>query len=249
VFVIRGGKLNEICTLDSDKFEAFHKILSIFEKSESVVINNSIIKQQFNTATITCDISGLIGDNIKLHILNPKKYIKLLKTLIKKNKKITISDEYERFVLSNNEINIYCPKQIEKIGLLNTVSNVSGEITGIGDDIKIDKETRKIIKQLSSDSNFIDVLIHKGQMKGISIPETAIYKFDEFVNEDINESNCDFRLRVYTILEIDGESYNLSLGVDKTNTYWLQSTIDGGDVSIKVLENATRRDDLENMLI
>jgi len=241
--------VEELCSLDNDKFESLFKILSIFEKSESIIINNSIIKQQFNTATVICDISKLIGEKINLHILNPKKYIKLLKVFNKKGKKISILEDTEKYVITNTEVNIYCPKQIEKLTFASATVGSNGGITGIGTDIKIDKDARKIIKQLSVDNDYIDLLVHRNQIKAVSIPETAIYKFDTYVNEDIDETNCDFRLRVYTILEIDGESYNISLGVDKFNSYWVQSRIDAGFVDISVVENAIRRDDLENMLI
>lgn len=242
--------LNTICEIDGDKFENFYKILSIFEKSEAIVITDSEIRQQFNTATITCNITDLVGESFNLHILNPKKYIKLLKSFVKKTTKtIQIQEDYEKYIITNGEINIYCPKQIDRIKLNNSVSNISGGITGVGVDIVIDKDVKKTIKQLSIDNEFVDLLVHKGQIKAISIPETAIYRFDQYVNEDINESNCDFRLRVYTILEIDGDSYTISLGVDSSNSYWVQSKIDTGFIAVSVLENAIRRDETENFLI
>ncbi len=239
--------MQEVCSLDGEKFESLFKILSIFEKSESIIINASNIKQQFNTATVSCDISELIGNNINLHILNPKKYIKLLKAFTKKSKKITISEDSERYVISNNEINIYCPKQIERMSFGSVTPTL--DISGIGVDIKIDKDVRKTIKQLAADTDFVDMLVHHNQIKAISIPETAVYKFDNYVNEDIDESNCDFRLRVYTILEIDGENYNIAMGIDKSDNYWVRSVVDAGFVKICIDENAIRRDDLENMLI
>ncbi len=240
--------MNEICALDGDKFESLFKILSIFEKSEAITINSSTIKQQFNTATVTCNIKDIIGPGINLQILNPKKYIKLLKAFTKKSKKITISEDGERYVISNNEINIYCPKQIDKFSFL-TPSLGNLEITGLGVDIRVDKDVRKTIKQLAADTDFVDLLIHRSQIKAVSIPETAIYKFDGYVNEDIDDSNCDFRLRVYTIFEIEGETYNIALGIDKSDNYWVRSVIDTGLVQIAIDENAIRRDDLENMLI
>ena len=239
--------MHEICSLDSEKFDYLFKVLSIFEKSESIIISNSNIKQQFNTAIVYCDMSEFIGKDINLHILNPKRYVKLLKAFSKKTKKISILEDVEKFIITNNEINIYCPKQIEKLGLLNSNMGLLNA-KALGDGIKLDKDVRKTIKQLSSDNDFLDILVHRNQMKAVSIPETAIYKFDNYINEDIDETNCDFRLRVYTVLEIDGDSYDISLGVND-DTYWVRSIVDVGFTKITIDENAIRRDDLDNMLI
>lgn len=245
--------MEEICVLDNDKFESLLKILSILEKSETIVINNSVIKQQFNTATIICNVGSLIGENISIHILNPKKYIKLFKAFVnKKGKKISFFEDEEKYVITNTEMNIYCPKQIDKILFSSAIIDKDTfiNVKGIGENIKIDKEMRKTIKQLSADNDYMDLLIHKNQIKAISIPYTAIYKFDNYVNEDIDEEKCDFRLRVFTILEIDGESYNISLGIDNTtDSYWVLSKVETGFATISIFENAIRRNDLDNMLI
>lgn len=239
----------ELCTLDGEKFEVFNKILSLFEKSECIVVTNSEIRQQMNTAYVFSNISSILGQDINLHIINPKKYIKMLKAFNKKVKVIKISEDNEKFIVSSNDTSIYCPKQIDKLAFKYSLDAFQN-MKPIGDSIEIDKEVRKTINQLSSDAGFIDFIIHKSQIKGISIPETAVYRFDKYVDEDITENNCDFLLRVYSIFEIDGEKYSISLGLDEAKKeYWLYAKIDTGNLIIKVIENATKREDNFNLLL
>jgi len=237
---IRTGQ-SPICVMSPGKFDAFTKVLSVLDDHNVIIIENSEICQLINngTAILMTDISNLINDTankINIHILSPKKYIKYFKN-IKGNSDIHIINDApnQRYIVTNGDMTIYLPKQIEAFAKDATPPDLS-QIQPIGVTLEIDKETRNIISTMSSDSSHIDLIIHDNQFKGVYIPETAVFSFKQFIKEQIDESMADLRLRSFSFLKVNGDEYKVTLGVINGN-YWIMTLINTGFVIVSILES------------
>ncbi len=239
-----------ICKINPGKFDAFIKVLSILNEKNVIIINNGTICQSINngSAIVTANLSNLIDSTnaINLHILNPKKYLKHFKN-IKGDSDISFIDDaqHQRYIVTNGDMSIYLPKQIEALENEVVQPNLSNA-EPVGQTIEIDKEVRSIITTMASDSPFIDLLINNNQLKGVSIPETAIYSFKDYVKDNIDDSNCE-KLRAYSFLQVPGDTYKISLGKVNGNT-WSLTFINTGLVTISVLENCQPVSD-DNLII
>jgi len=229
-----------ICKFSPAKFDAFVKVLSHMDDKNAIVIRNSEICQAINngTAIVKTSVASLIdstNSQINLHILNPKKYIKLFKN-IKGASDIHILDDSinSRFIVTNGDLTIYLPKQIEAFEHDTQPPDLSTAVL-IGQTYTIEKDVRSTIISMSSDSAYLDLLIHQNQFKAVYIPETAIYSFKEFIKEQITDAKADLRLRAYSFLKISGEEYQVSIG-EISGTYWIITIVNTGFSAIHILE-------------
>jgi hypothetical protein len=110
-----------ICQITPAKFDSFLKVLNVLvtdkASNDSLIIKESMITQNVSGAIVSSNIEDIFeGKKIDLQIINPKKYLKLFKTF-RNNNDIFIMDDAEnsRFIISNGEIRLFLPKQIENL--------------------------------------------------------------------------------------------------------------------------------------
>jgi hypothetical protein len=183
----------------------------------------------------------MLGADFNLDIINPRKYLKLFKSMVRKNIKLYDDSEMSRYIISNNEIKLFLPK---KAGNINPPKLQEMKPVGIAINIKDNKKT---IKNLIGTSE-TKLLIHENQLKGLLVEGTGIYQFPEFADDDIDESNCEMLLS-YGFLSIDSDEYFIHLGKDNSNNYWIYTLINiDANNQITMLENVTKKN-LDNLLI
>jgi hypothetical protein len=238
-----------LCKLPPAKFDALVKTLNVFDQQTPISVVDSKIEQSINngTAILSCDITDIAG-KINIDILTPKKHIKLMKS-IKGNNDVFIIDDTvnKRFVITNGDIKIFLPKQIENFKP-SSISNIPdlSSISLMGQTIIIDKDIKNIISSLI-DTDHVDLLIYGNQLKGINVPDTAIYSFPQYVNEKIDDTTAELKLRSFSFLKVDGEDYQISLG-NINSIYWLATVVNTGIINVNILETITAVSD-ETLLI
>jgi hypothetical protein len=229
-----------ICRLTPGKYDTFIKILSLLDDKNIINISNSIICQsvQNDNAILKVDISKLVDSkNVNLDILQPKKYIKVLKA-IKSNNDIFIIDDprNERYIVRSGKLKLWLAKQIEQLNNETKLPNLDNAI-GIGGLVTIGKEEKNSITSLISEKNELTLLIQNGQLKGYSIPELLEAPFRQYEQEEVSESKAELKLTSYAFLcvSIDGDS-SIALG-QADNKYWMKTIINNAIVDIEVLES------------
>lgn len=241
-----------VCQFSPAKFDAFVKVLGVLDDRNIIVINGSSICQSINngTAILMTDVSVLIDDNnnrINLHILNPKKYLKYFKNM-KGSSNVFILDDpnNQRYIVTNGDVMVYLPKQIEEFEKDASPPDLSA-INIIGKAIDIDKETRNIITTMGSGASHLDILIHQNQMKGVYIPDIAVKSFKEYISEQIDDTKSELRLRSYAFLSVPGEEYRINIG-ELNGNYWMTTLVNTGFITIYILESLQSVSD-ENLII
>jgi len=235
-----------ICQISPAKFDSLLKVLNVLisEKSsnDSLVIKESHVTQNVSGAIISANIEEIFENKkIDLQIINPKKYVKLFKTF-KNNNDIFILDDGEnsRFIITNGEIKLFLPKQIENLVEAVKVPDLSN-YEGVCS-LKVDKATRNIITGLASDAPYIDYLIQDDTLKAIYVPETAIYLFSDYKNDvkaaKLDETNADLALRSISYLSIPAEEYEISIGKQASDGSFVSATnCNTGFIKIDIYEN------------
>ncbi len=233
-----------ICQISPAKFDSLLKVLNVLinEKSnDSLVIKNSNITQNFSGAIISSNIRDIFdNDYINLQIINPKKYIKLFKNFRNNNDVFILDDiENSRFIVTNGEIKLFLPKQLETLVEEIKIPDVSQYELIYS--IKIDKSTRNIIAGLASDAEYFEYLIQDGLLKAIHIPETAIYLFNDYLNDPkaskLDETNADLALRSIVSFPIPAEDYEVYIGKNNTDeTYMSITRCNTGFVKVDIFE-------------
>lgn len=230
---------NLICQITPAKFDSLLKVLNVLKLDNSLIIQDSVISQSLSDAVITTNVSEIFGnDKINLHVINPKKYLRLFKNF-KSNNNIYIIDDIDnsRFIVTNGEIKLFLPKQIETLVeeiKIPDLSNYEPKYT-----IKIDKSARNIIVGLATDASYIEYLIQDDLLKGIHIPETAIYLFSDYSSdpkaEKLDETNADLSLRSTASFVIPAEDYMLTI-YKKDENYILLTKCNMGFIGIDIYE-------------
>ena len=237
-----------IASFTPASFDAFVKVMNVLSDSDVIIISNSIIHQKFRfgVATIMIDLYTLFNNQgITFQILNPKKYLKLMRSM-KGNNNIAIVDDpaLQRYVVTNKNVKIFVPKPIDET--LDQV--ITPDLTNcqqVGTNITIDKETAGQILAISANTeNGVELLVHQNAIKGIYVPDTAIYLFEAFANENINETNVDLTLKSHSFLSTPAENYDISVYKDPTtNDHWLVQVCNTGIVNINILESLSEVSD------
>lgn len=238
-----------LTSINPAEFDSLIKILNVLERQDAIIIEDSKICQSINKGAtiISTDLKDIIGDGINMHILNPKKAVKLFKA-IKGNANVDIidDDDQKRYIISNGIVKVFLPKQADDLSIDSQAPDLS-EFTPIGKSVEIDKDARSNLTSVLGESEYCELLIHQNQMKGVYVPETAIFLFDEYSSENIDETNADMNLKSYSFLSIDGEKYDMYLGSNDGQT-WLLTRVNTGFVVVDLFESVSEVTD-ESILI
>ena len=223
------------------KFDMFVKVLSLFDKSsDSIKITQSQVVQKYSAAVINADMSTLFDDQeVDLEIIQPKKYTKLFKQFRNaSNIDIIQDDDNNRYIITNGEIKVFLPKQVTTDSDDTMMPDFDGCV-GLWD-IKIDKETSRLLNGLSSDVNFIEYLIQDNKLKGLHVPDTAIFLFGDYLKDPkaktLDETNSEVTLRTGVFLPIVADDYNISIGKLKNEEYFSITECNTGLIKINVIE-------------
>ena len=236
------GDNNVLAEITPAKFDSLVKILLLLDKSsDAITITKSDIMQQYNRGILHASVKEIFdGKEIDLQILNPKKNVKLLKQF-KNNTNIYIIDDNEnsRYILTNGEIKLFLPKQTEnKLSIVQMPDFSDSEMICSA---KLDKDTANKIGGLGSDSNYIEYLIQDDKLKGIHIPDTAIYILNEYIQDPkaskLDETTADVSLRTEVYLPVNADEYNISLGKLNDGSYFSYTVCDTGLVKVNVYES------------
>jgi hypothetical protein len=234
-----------ICQISPAKFDSLLKVLGVLvsdkSSNDSLIIKESNITQNISGAIITSDIKEIFeGKKINLQIINPKKYLKLFKTFRNNNDIFILNDiDNSRFIITNGEIKLFLPKQIENLVesvKLPDLSNCTGMCS-----IKVDKTTRNIIMGLATEAQYIDYLIQDNTLKAIHVPDTAIYLFSDYINDPkatkLDETNADLALRSIAYFSILAEDYEIAIGKQPDGSYVSAMTCNTGFIKVDVIES------------
>jgi hypothetical protein len=232
--------------MGSAKFDMFVKTLSHLDDKNVITIVNSQVCQSINnnTTIIFVDLKDLLGPNIELHILNPKKYLKHFKNIKGSTVYFIDSINESRYLITNGDITLYLPKQLEQLSSMFSIPDISTS-TVISQPMDIDKDVRNTISNLVGDG-VVELIIKNSQLKGVYIPETAMYVFKQYIKENIVETSADLKLKCFSFLKIAAEKYTVGI-YQIGDTYWLLTGIDTG-IKFYTYENIQLVND-ENLLI
>ena len=234
-----------VCQISPAKFDSLLKVLSVLvsdkSSNDSLIIKESYITQNVSGAIISANIEDIFeGKKINLQIINPKKYLKLFKTFRNNNDIFILNDvENSRFIITNGEIKLFLPKQIESLVESVKLPDLASCV-GVCS-IKVDKATRNIIMGLASEAAYIDYLIQDDTLKAIHVPDTAIYLFSDYVSDlkatKLDETNADVALRSIAYLSIPAEDYEISIGKQPDGSFVSAMSCNTGFIKIDVVES------------
>lgn len=229
-----------ICQLSPGMFDSFIKVLSLLDDRNIINIDDSSIVQLVNnnTAILITNIKQLCGgNNINLHILQPKTNIKLFKA-IKDNNDVYIIDDTvnKRFQVISGDVRVWLPKQIEAIAKEVVAPSFTSD-QFIGNMVTISKEERSKITTLMSDQSSITLLFKEDQLKGYLVPEKVEASFKQFSGEKISESNADLKLISSSFLNIPSDGDTQITVALQNGVYWMMSKINTAMVEIFIIEN------------
>lgn len=233
----------EICQLDSNKFDALLKVITLMENAPVISIRDGVINNLIETNIIIADLTAIFGNTFNLDIVNPKKYLKIFKTMPKTKIQLYDDSNMNRYVIISGNTKLFLPKKQHSPLFDQSEFN---DFNQLGEDISI-KDNKKQIKPFLT--NEIKLLIYENKFVGILNDELGMYKFQEYSSYemDINEDDCEV-LVSYGFLSIDAESYDIKLG-KKGDHFWLFTTIDFDNLSkVYILENVNKKN-IDNVLI
>lgn len=224
------------------KWESLISILELLTKDsdDSVIIKDSVIMHSLHGVIVKADLSKAFDDEkINLHISSPKKWVRLFKQF--KNDTVYIIDNSERncFIVTNGEIRLFLPKQVQSVVSNLFIPNL--ENTKTVSKFKISKEVRDKILNLSKGVEYLEYLIQDDLIKCVNIPNTAIYVFPEFLTDEkikkLDSNNADLTLRSSAFLPISADEYSIIIGRRDDTTYFSYTTCKTGFLSIELYEN------------
>jgi len=237
-----------IAELSPGNYDNLTKVLNILNKdsgSDTISIKESTVTQSNSDSIIQADMTSILknkeGKSVDLDVINPKRYLKFLEQFRSNNNIFIINDqENSRFVLTNGEVKLFLPKndnvldqEVETFDVSNGVSICQR---------KIDKDMRKIIKNLSKDQDYIDFLIQDNELKAIHIPDTAIYTFPDYKTDEkaqnLDETNADLALRCSNFLPVEADNYELYIvKMDEEKYISITDCKLGGKIQVRVSES------------
>lgn len=237
-----------IAELTPGNYDNLTKVLNILNKdsgSDTISIKESTITQSNSDCIVQADMTSILknknDETVDLDIINPKRYLKLLEQFRSNNNVFIINDdENSRFTLTNGEVKLFLPKNDNVLEQEVETFDISN-----GETIcqkQIDKDMRKIIKNLAKDQDYIDFLIQDNELKAIHVPDTAIYTFPDFKTDEkaqnLDETNADLALRCSNFLPVEADNYDLY--IVKTGDEKYISITDcriGGKIDVRVSES------------
>jgi len=239
---------NIVAEITPAKFDGLLKVLNLLtDSNDPIIISKSkIVKNLLSGSIVSMDVKDVFDSDVNLHIVNPKKNIKLFKTL-KNNNNIYIvqDDENARYIIMNGEIRLFMPKQDESVEEFKAEMPSLEGVTPLSN-TTFDKTTKNIISELAYSTEYIEFLFQNNEMKGIHIPDTAIYIFEKYIKDQqvskLDETNADLALRSTSFLPIVAENYELSIGKLSDGSYCSYTVCDTGYIKVNIfeqLENTT----------
>ena len=233
-----------ISTVDPKPFQQLLKVLTLFTLKDVINIENSVVYQTDVTGNCLIFINlSKILTNITFDIISPKKYIPLMKQLSILNKiYIFTNDTTKQIIVTDGMIRIIMnqPSKTQQ-------NNINIELSEFETlyQREISKESRaKIIKLSKETKGTIELLIHENNIKGINVPETAVYIFPDFVNDNIStkldENTANIVLKIDHFLPFDGDQYKITI-MKKEDKYICISNLTTIDklIDIQIIERAT----------
>ena len=211
------------------KWEAFLEILDFLTKDsdEPVIIKDSVIMYPYKGGSIIkADLTEVFDDDsMNLHISSPKKWTKLFKTL--KDNNVYILDEDSKFIVTNGQIKLFLPKQLNSY--VNNLTFPSFDDTEQICELVVQKDSRDKILRLGKDVQYIEFLIQDGKFKSVNVPNTAIFILPEFVKDPdaqkLTSSNADLTLRSTVFLPYPADTYQLLIGRNLVKDAYFAYTI------------------------
>ncbi len=212
----------QLADITPGKFDNLTKVLDILKqgKPTAITIKSSFIHENINGAVLVADVNTVFDNTVDFEITDPKKHIDLFKQF-KGNNNIFILDDPEnvRFILTNGPIKIFLPKQLDQLVAETTPPDIQNA-TLICRKI-VSKEVRDDIKGLGKHATSIEYLIQGGQIKAMHIPDTGIYRFNEFIKDPevakLDETNAELVLKSEIFLPVDSDQFDVRI-VQKPDT-------------------------------
>lgn len=231
---------NLIMRMSSEQFEQFKMILVKLMKCkapESFVIDDNIIIHNVNGTVITTNMNKLFNPKkLNLHIINPAKYSLIFKSFKEGDVDIINDPDNQRFIIKNSNMEVYLPKRMDAMGIKDSIPDVNN-VTPVCK-ISVTKEEQTLIKDIFRSAEHIDFLIHENKIKGVYNEDIGVYKFNDYVNEKINESNADLILRTSMFIPIESaDIYHIYIGKRPDYSYiCLTDCVLNGVIDIRVYE-------------
>lgn len=224
-------------------FDNMMKVLSVISKenpTDNIIIRDSKVCQNTANCIIEADMTKALGQPMNLDIINSNRYVKLFSQFRNDNNIFIVDDEQnKRFMVTNGEIRLFLPKQEQQT--TQTASSVDITNSQKVCSKVIDKETRKIIKALAKDQEYVEFLIQENQLKAMHIPNTAVFVFSDYLADTnankLDETNAELVLRSNSFLPVEADGYDVSILKLADGTY--ASITDckiGGQIDVKVME-------------
>lgn len=232
----------QLAEITPGKFDNLTKVLDILRqnKSDAITIKSSYIYEGVSGAVIVADVRKVFDDKaIDFQITDPKKHVDLFKSF-KGNNNIFILDDPEntRFILTNGPIKIFLPKQVDQLVADTTAPDISKAET-ICQRI-INKDIRSEIKGLGKHSTSIEYLIQGQAIKAMHIPDTGIYRFEEYVKDPgvakLDETNADLVLKSEMFLPVESDNYKIHICKLPTGEFLSVTECNTGLVNMWIFE-------------
>jgi hypothetical protein len=207
----------QIAEITPGKFDNLTKVLDILRqnRSDAISIKQSYIYEGISGAIIVADVRQIFDNKkVDFQITDPKKHVDLFKSF-KGNNNIFILDDPEntRFILTNGPIKIFLPKQVDQLVADTTSPDVSKAETICQK--TINKDIRSEIRGLGKHSNSIEYLIQENKIKAMHIPDTGIYRFEEYIKDPgvakLDETNSDLVLKSEMFLPVESDNYTIHI--------------------------------------
>lgn len=225
-------------------FDALVKLLNELNKetqSERIIINNSLITQESPSGVIiSSDVSSIFNDSkITFDIVNPSLYISLFNEF-RGDSDISIydDDDNSQYVISNCELEFYLPKQ-QKSSLVEIVFPKVNSLTCI-DTLVITNAVRKTIKNISKQTEYMELLVYDDKLKCICVPDTAMYVFENYRDEfktDKSIHDASLRLRISDFLSVNADEYTLYILKSEDDKYYFMADCSvSGVIPVRILD-------------
>lgn len=233
--------------LNNEDFENTIKILNVIVKDQTtnsnLIIRNSTIRQSASGSVIEVDMTKILNYNgklLNLDIINPKVYIPLFNQFKNDNDIFIINDEAnKRFILTNGQIRLFLPKQETSLEDTIQIPDFTGAVEICK--FEINKDNRKIIKNLVKNQDYLEYLIQDNTVKAIHIPNTAIYILEDFQKDEkasnLDEKNAELLLRANSFLPVDSDLYYIYIYKLVSEQYVSIATCTiGGNINVRIFE-------------
>ena len=231
----------QIAEISPAKFDNLTKVLDILRqnRTEAISIKGSYIHEVVSGSVIVADVTSIFEVDINFQITDPKKHVDLFKQF-KGNNNIFILDDPEntRYILTNGPIKIFLPKQIDQLVAEASAPDISDSQTL--SQKMFTKDTRDEVRALGKHSNSVEFLLQGNQIKAMHIPDTGIYRFEEYIKDPgvakLDETNADLVLKSELFLPVDSDSYKVTIVKKPTGEFLSVTECNAGLIKMWIFE-------------